>query len=52
MEMYRIKWRAIATSKEGEGTATFPKKEAQEIADDMNRRYGKYTEHWIEKANT
>jgi hypothetical protein len=49
MTRYKIKWKSLATDAEGEGSASFPKAQAQQICDALNNTDKDIRLfHWIE----
>ena len=50
MTSYKIKWKSSVTDATGEGTATFTKERAQQIADDLNKQSEGLIHHWIEEV--
>ena len=46
-KQYVIKWRAVKTNAEGQGTGRFTLAEAEKIAEALNKENAEVTVHWV-----
>ena len=50
MKKYRIHWMAVKTKATGRGTGTYPKAQAEQIAETLNVEHKDVVVHWIEEV--